>query len=99
MAASSRTWNKPSFNFFVPKNLDPNPGSHRGLFLICQTLDVGMSRTEEAESEKALTRITIYLNYSSISQCCGSGMFIPDPDFHPSRIPDPGSKNRNKMEG
>jgi hypothetical protein len=21
-------------------------------------------------------------------QCCGSGMFIPDPDFYPSRIPD-----------
>jgi hypothetical protein len=20
-------------------------------------------------------------------QCCGSGMFIPDPDFYPSRIP------------
>ncbi len=25
-------------------------------------------------------------------QCCGSGMFIPDPDFYPSRIPDPGSR-------
>ncbi len=24
-------------------------------------------------------------------QCCGSGMFIPDPDFYPSRIPDLGS--------
>ncbi len=22
-------------------------------------------------------------------QCCGSGMFIPDPDFFPSLIPDP----------
>jgi hypothetical protein len=28
-------------------------------------------------------------------QCCGSGMFIPDPG---SRIPDPGSKNSNKRE-
>ncbi len=27
-----------------------------------------------------------------IQQCCGSGMFIPDPNFFPSRIPDPGSK-------
>jgi hypothetical protein len=26
------------------------------------------------------------------NQCCGSGMFIPDPDFYPSRIPDPGSR-------
>jgi hypothetical protein len=25
-------------------------------------------------------------------QCCGSGMFIPDSDFYPSRIPDPGSR-------
>ncbi len=39
------------------------------------------------------------------SQCCGSGIFIPDPDFYPSRIPDPGSrisdpgsKNSNKRE-
>ncbi len=25
-------------------------------------------------------------------QSCGSGMFIPDPDFYPSRISDPGSR-------
>ncbi len=31
-----------------------------------------------------------------IFQCCGSGMFIPDPRF---RIPDPGSKNSNKRDG
>ncbi len=31
-------------------------------------------------------------------QCCGSGMFIPDPDFYPSRISDPGSKNSYKRE-
>jgi hypothetical protein len=29
---------------------------------------------------------------SSLSQCCGSGMFIPDPDFYPFRISDPGSR-------
>jgi len=28
-------------------------------------------------------------------QCDGSGMFIPDPDFYPSRIPDLGSRIRN----
>jgi hypothetical protein len=32
-------------------------------------------------------------------ECCGSGMFIPDPDFYPSRISDPRSKNSNKREG
>jgi hypothetical protein len=36
---------------------------------------------------------------SRFNQCCGSGMFIPDPDFYPSRISDPGSKNSNKSEG
>jgi hypothetical protein len=25
-------------------------------------------------------------------QCCGSGMFIPDPDFYTFRIPDLGSR-------
>jgi hypothetical protein len=32
--------------------------------------------------------------YIPTNQCCGSGMFIPDPwsDFFPSRIPDPGSE-------
>jgi hypothetical protein len=28
-------------------------------------------------------------------QCCGSGMFIPDPDFYPSRILDLGSRSKN----
>ena len=34
-----------------------------------------------------------------MSQCCGSGMFIPDPDFYPSRIPDPESKTATKERG
>ncbi len=31
----------------------------------------------------------------TIAQCCGSGMFIPEPgaEFFPSRIPDPGQKD------
>jgi hypothetical protein len=31
-------------------------------------------------------------------QCCGFGKFIPDPDFYPSRIPDPkpAAKERGK---
>ncbi len=38
-------------------------------------------------------------------RCCGSGMFVPDPDFYPSRIPDPGArisdleKQKSKREG
>jgi hypothetical protein len=29
------------------------------------------------------------VSFIAYNQCCGSGMFIPDPDFYPSRIPDP----------
>jgi serine/threonine protein kinase len=31
-------------------------------------------------------------------QCCGSGMFIPDPDFYPSRILDLGSWNQHHQQ-
>jgi hypothetical protein len=31
-------------------------------------------------------------------QCCGSGMFIPDPDFYPSRIPDLGSRIQKQQQ-
>jgi hypothetical protein len=47
-------------------------------------------------------RFFLYIPFYSIStipyvrQCCGSGMFILDPDFYPSRISDPGSNNSNK---
>ncbi len=43
----------------------------------------------------------IYLFWTTFLQCCGSGMFIPDPDFYRSQIPDPdlGSKNSDKSEG
>jgi hypothetical protein len=34
-----------------------------------------------------------------IRQCCGPGMFIPDPESLFLPIPDPGTKNRNKREG
>ncbi len=40
-------------------------------------------------------RISIKKTY----QCCGSGMFIPDPGSWFLPIPDPGSNNRNKREG
>jgi hypothetical protein len=33
-----------------------------------------------------------------IWQCCGSGMFIPDPDFYPSRIPDPKQQQKRGVK-
>jgi hypothetical protein len=33
-----------------------------------------------------------------LKQCCGSGMFIPDPDFYPSRIPDPKTATKERDE-
>ncbi len=41
---------------------------------------------------------TLY-SVSILKQCCGSGMFIPDPGSWFLPIPDPGSKNSNKREG
>ncbi len=38
-------------------------------------------------------------NQVFLHQCCGSGMFIPDPGSWFLPIPDPGSKNSNKREG
>jgi hypothetical protein len=32
------------------------------------------------------------------NQCCGSGMFIPDPDFYPSRISDPKTATKERGE-
>jgi hypothetical protein len=32
------------------------------------------------------------------NQCCGSGMFIPDPDFYPSGIPDPKTATKERGE-
>jgi len=37
-------------------------------------------------------------NCNGPGQCCGSGMFIPDPGSWFLPIPDPGSKNSNKRE-
>jgi hypothetical protein len=34
--------------------------------------------------------VTVFYYY--FEQCCGSEMFIPDPDFYPFRIPDLGSR-------
>jgi hypothetical protein len=36
--------------------------------------------------------------YYSFYQCGGSGLFIPDPDFYPSRIPDPRTATKERDE-
>ncbi len=48
------------------------------------------ARTDAAWNKRIFYWI-IVIPQHSIYQCCGSGMFIPDPgsDFFPSRIPDP----------
>jgi hypothetical protein len=38
------------------------------------------------------------LETDGIFQCCGSGMFIPDPDFYPSRISDPKTAKKERGE-
>jgi hypothetical protein len=41
--------------------------------------------------------IVVLKNVGS-NQCCGSGVFIPDPDFYPSRIPDLGSRLQKQQQ-
>ncbi len=41
----------------------------------------------------------ILLFTSVVLQCCESGIFIPDPEFYPFRILDPGSNKNNKRRG
>jgi hypothetical protein len=54
--------------------------------------------TKLRNSEK-FTRGTIeYIIRTKGNQCCGSGMFIPDPDFYPSWIPDLGSRNQKQQQ-
>jgi hypothetical protein len=60
-----------------------------------------MSKQPKTEKNKADSYILVayQIRGHEHDQCCGSGMFIPDPDYYPSRISDPGSKNINKREG
>ncbi len=52
-------------------------------------LSSGMSGTTSNSSN--ITAVFFLSSVKWISQCCGSGMFIPDPgsELSPSRIPDP----------
>jgi hypothetical protein len=45
-----------------------------------------ISNTEKIIQSSMSNRGKASINFAmSPSQCCGSGMFIPDPDFYPSR--------------
>jgi hypothetical protein len=46
---------------------------------------------------KTAVQLNIFIQKVSVADP-GCLSRIPDPDFYPSRIPDPGSKNSNKRE-
>ncbi len=46
--------------------------------------------------KKSSLRLSLGHFFPYYYQCCGSGMFIPDPDFYPSRIPDPKSATKER---
>jgi hypothetical protein len=58
-------------------------------FFICRHSDSTVS--ENTGIEPGLLRLRHW-------QYCGSGMFIPDPDFYPSRIPDFGSRIQKQQQ-
>jgi hypothetical protein len=61
--------------------------SHR---LLLGMLDGGL--------RKNILKYYIKPNLYCFLQCGGSGMFIPDPDFYPSRIPDPKTATKERGE-
>jgi hypothetical protein len=61
-----------------------------------QDMEDAKRAAEEAATQVRFSQLpwVVYYNlprsgFESLKHCCGSGMFIPDPDFYPSLIPDP----------
>jgi hypothetical protein len=72
-------------------NVDYDPGPWR------QTLSLPPGPNPSRMRHRQALYLKSYLD--SLYQCCGSGMFIPDPVSWFLAIPDHGSKNSNKREG
>jgi hypothetical protein len=71
-----------------------NRSTHINSIISTDWLPRGLAYAKARESLHLQVRIRIgfillLLVWFGFGQCCGSGMFIPDPDFLP--IPDPGS--------
>ncbi len=62
--------------FFRPNLTKQKEGTKK--YMRCRTFFRGFSFSQ---SKNCKLFNFVYM------QCCGSGMFIPDPDFYPSRIP------------
>jgi hypothetical protein len=61
---------------------------------------INESKERSIRQNKIISSKHQKLNYSTMTpnQCCGSGMFIPDPDFYPSRIPDLKTVTKERVE-
>jgi hypothetical protein len=55
-------------------------------------------KTSILQISRALIQKVFWQRRKDLFQCCGSGMFIPDPDFYPSRIPDPKTATKESGE-
>jgi hypothetical protein len=64
---------------------------------ICQKLKLSHISNDNFSRGPTITILSILLLLQR-NQCCGSGMFIPDPDFYPSRIPDPKTATKERGE-
>ncbi len=78
----------------VKKALGSNPAFLQGveniLFLLIQ--GTFRSPSNSRMRTESLARLCFVSEVCRVKQCYGSGMFIPDPDFSPSRIPGLGSQ-------
>jgi hypothetical protein len=54
--------------------------------LCCRSASFWCRSGSGLESKWCRSTSGSYIKFYTCGQCCGSGMFIPDPDFNPSRI-------------
>jgi hypothetical protein len=76
-----------------------NSAEEKGIYrrLFYGSASASFWKTGFGSASEAQIRAYTY-KFQPFHQCCGSGMFIPDSDFYPSLMSDPGLYN-NKKDG
>ncbi len=67
--------------------------------IACRIVNIAVVLVNAAAASPGFFREVIILYIFDVSCVANPGMFIRDPDFFPSRISDPASKNKKKRKG
>jgi hypothetical protein len=76
--------------------VDPDPYSEYGSWKWTQTLKLPLEFDKKVGENNLKNFFPLHI--LRFCQFCGYGMFIPDPDFYPSRIPDPKIATKERGE-